>query len=174
MIWGELKQKHGKNENLFFKWRQIVSAIPRGWKDIVAREVASGNVCEIDSKPHLQYISRIISLNRLTGKEMYIILINKMWEKPTSEDKIEQLLGETNLVWFKIYMLGKKIKLDSYSRQFHFKLTHNILYLNKALKRMNLVHQVCVCIVVWMRKHQYIYFRMWVCEGGMGTNSRFF
>ena len=74
----------------------------------MAREVASGNVCEIDSKPHLQYISRIIRLNRLTGKDIYIILINKMWEKPTSEGKIEQLLGETNLVWSKIYMLGKK------------------------------------------------------------------
>ena len=36
-------------------------------------------------------------------------------------------------------MLGRKITLDSYSRQFHFKLTHNILFLNKALKRMNLV-----------------------------------
>ena len=36
-------------------------------------------------------------------------------------------------------MLGRKITLDSYSRQFHFKLTHNILFLNKALRRMNLV-----------------------------------
>ena len=36
-------------------------------------------------------------------------------------------------------MLGQKITLDSYSRQFHFKLTHNVLFLNKALKRMNLV-----------------------------------
>ena len=36
-------------------------------------------------------------------------------------------------------MLGRKITLDSYSRQFHFKLTHNISFLNKALKRMNLV-----------------------------------
>ena len=29
--------------------------------------------------------------------------------------------------------------MDSYSRQYHFKITHNILFLNKALKRMNLV-----------------------------------
>ena len=36
-------------------------------------------------------------------------------------------------------MLGRKITLDSYSRQFHFKLTHNVLFLNKALNGMNLV-----------------------------------
>ena len=62
-----------------------------------------------------------------------------MWEKPTSEEKIEQELGDSQLIWPKIYMLGRRITLDSYSRQFHFKITHNILFLNKALKRMNLV-----------------------------------
>ena len=90
-------------------------------------------------EPHLQVISRRLTLSKLSGKEVYIILINKMWEKPTSEEKIEQELGETDLIWSKIYMLGRRITLDSYSRQFHFKITHNILFLNKALKRMNLV-----------------------------------
>ena len=59
--------------------------------------------------------------------------------KPTSEQKIEQELGETDLIWSKIYMLGRRITLDSYSRQFHFKITHNVLFLNKALNRMNIV-----------------------------------
>ena len=90
-------------------------------------------------EPHLQVISRRIKLDRLSGKEVYIILINKMWEKPTSEDKIEQDLNDSQLIWPKIYMLGRRITLDSYARQFHFKITHNILFLNKALKRMNLV-----------------------------------
>ena len=139
MEWCEFKQKNVKNETFFFKWRQILDAIPRGWKDIVAREVSSGHACVVTPEPHLQVISRKIGLTRLSGKETYIILINKMWEKPTSEEKIEQTLGETNLIWSKIYMLGRKITLDSYSRQFHFKLTHNVLFLNKALKRMKLV-----------------------------------
>ena len=62
-----------------------------------------------------------------------------MWEKPTSEEKIEQELGATDLIWSKIYMLGRRITLDSYSRQFHFKITHNVLFSNKALYRMNIV-----------------------------------
>ena len=85
-------------------------------------------------EPHLQVISRRMSLDRLSGKEVYIILINKMWEKPTSEEKIEQELNDSQLICPKIYMLGRRITLDSYSRQFNFKVTHNVLFLNKALK----------------------------------------
>jgi hypothetical protein len=48
-------------------------------------------------------------------------LINKIWEKPTSEGKIEEILEISDVNWQKIYMLGRKIKLDSYSRQFYFK-----------------------------------------------------
>ena len=110
-----------------------------GWKGTVVNEREAGKFCNENPEPHIQVVSRRLNLAKLSGKEIYIILVNKIWEKPTSEEKIEQELGETQLIWSKIYMLGRKIKLDSYSRQFHFKLTHNVLFLNKALKRMNLV-----------------------------------
>ena len=121
MGWEMFKQKNGKNDSFFFKWRQILDAIPRDWKDIVRRDVSSGHVGIVTPEPHLQVISRRVVLAKLTGKETYIMLINGIWEKPTSEGKIEQMLGESNLIWSKIYMLGRKITLDSYSRQFHFK-----------------------------------------------------
>ena len=75
---------------------------------------------------------------RLEGKQIYTIMLNKIWEKPTSELKIEGILGITDLNWQTIYMLGRKITLDSYSRQFYFKLTHNVWFFNKALNRMGL------------------------------------
>ena len=36
------------------------------------------------------------------------------------------------------YPLGNRTTIDSYSRMFHFKCCHNILYLNKALFKMSL------------------------------------
>ena len=86
-------------------------------------------------EPHLQVISRRLNLERLSGKELYIILINKIWERPTSEAKIEQVLGASDLNWARIYVMGRKITIDSYLRMFFFKLNHNILFLNKALKK---------------------------------------
>ena len=56
-----------------------------------------------------------------------------MWEKSTSEDKIEQDPMLTDLNWQKNYTFGKRITLDSYSRQFHFKIENNILFSDKAL-----------------------------------------
>ena len=117
-------------------------------------------------EPHLQVISRRMKLERLSGKEVYMFLINKMWEKPTSEEKIEQELNDSQLIWQKIYMLG--ITLDSYSRQFHFKITHNILFLNKAL---NLAYVLIV--TMWM-KQQYICFRVVIMLGVCGGRCNYF
>ena len=107
--WGVFKQKHGKNDTFFFKWRQILDAIPREWKGIIVRDRDAMEISNLIPEPYLQVISRRLILSKLSGKEVYIILINKMWEKPTSEQKIEQELGETDLIWSKIYMLGRRI-----------------------------------------------------------------
>ena len=115
-----------------------MDAIPREWKRVIDRNREVWQEGIVIPEPHLQVISRRMKLDRLSGKEV-IILINKIWEKPTSEEKIERELNDSELNWQKIYMLGRRITLDSYARQFHFKLTHNVLFLNRALNRMNLV-----------------------------------
>ena len=99
MEWGAFKEKSGKNESFFFKWRQILSAIPREWKEIIERERDVRQVGIVVPEPHLQVISRSLNLPRLNGKGIYVILIDKMWEKPTSESKIEQILERTDLNW---------------------------------------------------------------------------
>ena len=68
MEWGVFKQMNGKNDTFFFKWRQISDAIPKEWKDKIARDSAFGNTCVVSPEPHLQVISRKMFLSRLTGK----------------------------------------------------------------------------------------------------------
>jgi hypothetical protein len=46
--------------------------------------------------------------------------------------------------WDKAYSLARQTTIDNYSRIFHFKITHNILYLNKALHRMQIA-DTCLC-----------------------------
>ena len=81
MEWGAFKEKSGKNESFFFKWRQILSAIPREWKEIIERERDVRQVGIVVPEPHLQVISRSLNLPRLNGKGIYVILINKLWDK---------------------------------------------------------------------------------------------
>ena len=43
-----------------------------------------------------------------------------------------------------MYSFGRKITIDSYGHMFHSKCSHNILFLNKALFKMNL-HNTSLC-----------------------------
>ena len=66
-------------------------------------------------------------------------MIFKLKETPTSEIKIQEILNTSEILWKEVYTIARKVTVDNYSRQFHFKLCHNILYVNKILHRMHLV-----------------------------------
>ena len=56
-----------------------------------------------------------------------------MYEKPTSRSYYEKLLEITNLNWKEIYILPRKISIDTNLRMFQYKILSNILFLNKLL-----------------------------------------
>ena len=75
--------------------------IPREWKGVIVRDK---DVCQegiVILEPHLQVISRRMKLDRLSGKEVYIILINRIWEKfeknEKSENGSEELKNESRV-----------------------------------------------------------------------------
>ena len=57
-------------------------------------------------------------------------------ETPTSQVTILNKLNETDLNWRDIYLNARKCTVDNYGRTFHFKITHNFLYLNEALSKI--------------------------------------
>ena len=87
---------------------------------------------------HLLYLTRLLTLGRLTSKQLYIVMIIKKSEKPTSESRIEKILNTTHIQWRKVYALARNVTIDNFTRQFHIKLTHNILFLNKSLSKMGI------------------------------------
>jgi len=97
-----------------------------------------------------KYLSR--RLERLTSKHLYAIFIYNMKQKITFETNILQSLNLESICWKKVYVLASKVTIDNYSRQFHFKITHNILYLNKSLYRMGLsITQFCPFCKTWKK-----------------------
>ena len=65
--------------------------------------------------------------------------MHKLVIKPSSQTKIIEKIGNCNFNWAEIYQLGRSSAIDTYSRMFHFKNTHNIIYLNEKLFKCNLV-----------------------------------
>ena len=133
--WAVFKEKFDLNENDYFKWRQIISAIPQNWKNILTESDGLINPPKIQ---HTLQLSRLLPIEKLTSKQLYILLIHKIKMKPTSQIKISEKIDDHDIDWRKVYIFGRKITIDSYGRMFHFKCSHNILFLNKALFKMNI------------------------------------
>ena len=136
MPWLQAKIKLKLPNNYYFKWIQILSAIPNRWKNNL-KENAPLNVTIIHTQHTLQ-VTRILPLNKLSSKQCYIILTHNLKAPPTSQQKISEILDSNNIDWPTVYPLGNRTTIDSYSRMFHFKCSHNILYLNKALFKMKI------------------------------------
>jgi len=123
----------------FFKYMQILDAIPRAWKNIISEN--RDDFCEKNGSlrdQHLLCLTRIIGLERLSSKLIYIQILSKKKQRPTSETTIGRKFENLDLLWPKIHMVARHSTIDSYTRMFHFKCTHNILYLNRQLHSMGL------------------------------------
>ena len=117
-----------------------MDAIPARWKYMLQsnRNLFSNTYENLNKEQHLLYLSKRLPLGRLTSKQLYDIFIYNIKQKPTSEANIMLTLDIESICWKKVYVLASKVTIDNYARQFHFNVTHNILYLNKSLFRMGL------------------------------------
>ena len=83
--------------------RATETAIPTRWKKLIIKyiDINENNVYQnhgvVDG-------ARVLSLDKLSFKEIYSILISNSDNKPTSNTYIERLFKNTNLDWSKIYL----------------------------------------------------------------------
>ena len=82
---------------------------------------------------HIVRNSQIGSLNKVSSKEIYLILVDTNTVKPTAQDYLEKFFDSSEFNWEKIYFLICNITLDTKVRVLQYKVLHNILYVNKML-----------------------------------------
>ena len=82
---------------------------------------------------HIVRNSQIHSLNKLTSKQLYLILVEANTVKPTAQDYFENLFETSQFKRKNIYFLIRNTTLDTKARMFQYKVLHNILYANKML-----------------------------------------
>ena len=93
---------------------------------------------EIFREQHLNLLTRLLPLEKLTSKQIYGILIHQIKSAATSQRKICEILNISIDKWDDIYTVARKVSVDNYTRMFHYKCAQNILYLNNKLVKMNL------------------------------------
>ena len=87
---------------MFFQCAKLKHAIPTRWKTL-------SNYSDIEEKNlyHSHNVIKeasILSINKLSSKEIYLILISNIFRKPTSNVYFEKLFENTTLDWSKVYL----------------------------------------------------------------------
>ena len=82
---------------------------------------------------HIVRNSQIHSLNKLTSKQLYLILVEANTVKPTAQDYFENLFETSQFKWKNIYFLILNTTLDIKACMFQYKVVHNILFANRML-----------------------------------------
>ena len=78
-------------------------------------------------------------MSKLNSVTLYETLIEANEIKPTSQTYFQNLFPNFNLDWKSIYLLPRRVTLDTNLRMFQYKLLNNVLYLNKMLFRFKKV-----------------------------------
>ena len=118
-------------------WLQIINALPKTWEDIVLKDKGNAKSFIIFDH-HIVRNSQIHSLNKLTSKELNLILVQANTVKPIAQNYLENLF-ETFQFNRKIYFLIHNTTLDTKAHMFQYKVLHNILYANKMLFKIGKV-----------------------------------
>ena len=77
----------------------MIDAFPKTWKDIILKDKRNAKKLIFDH--HIVRKCQIYSLNKLTSKELYLILVDKNFVKPTAKDCLENLLETSHFKWKK-------------------------------------------------------------------------
>ena len=97
----------------------MINSIPEKWKLTIKQSSRKG--------------SRILTLEKLTSKELYEILISSRTNKVKSVTYFETKFNANNLDWTEAFILPHLTTYNTYLRFFQYKILHNILFLNKKL-----------------------------------------
>ena len=111
---------------MFFQLTQLKHAIPTKWKTRISNYI---DAKDKNQNHHVFTGARIWSTHELSAKEVYLILISIIVNKPISISK--KLLENTTLDWSKTYLLLRLATIDTTFCSFQYKTLNNVLFLNK-------------------------------------------
>ena len=88
-------------------------------------------ICRARPSPNKN--TRVITLEKLTAREIYSLMILSSGSTPTSQKYFGKGFPNENLDWNRIYILPRVVTINNFKRNFQYKILHNISYLNKML-----------------------------------------
>jgi len=130
----QLSEKHNLDIR-FMDYCSLSNAIPKEWKNLIRNK--QNDACNIDliHGPMITIDSKCKKLIDFKCKDFYWFFIDKIFVKPTSEQKWQE---KNNFVfdseiWKHIYTVAYHVTRDTKLQSFQTKITHRIFACNYAL-----------------------------------------
>ena len=113
---------------------------------------------------HLIKNARILTLEKLTAKEIYSILISPLKNKPTSQNYFENLFPNYTFDWQLI---------NSYQRNLQYKILHSIIYVNRKMYVFRKIDSLCSICHLMMRLLHICFVNVYA-SSNYGFNLKYF
>ena len=84
---------------------------------------------------HLIKRNQIYSLDKCSSKELYCLQISLNNSKTRSQLHFEDLFQNKDIDWRHVYLLPRRVTMDTKLRIFQYEILNNVLYLNEKLFR---------------------------------------
>ena len=126
--WDQVKTEFNLQNRLYFRYTQLVHALPQGWRQAVLPIPD-----DIVPTQGILQCTKLIPLDKLISRQIYAILIRKRAHVPTSRAYYINKFPTTENNWLRIYSLPRRVSTYGYDRIFQYKILNNVLYLNKKL-----------------------------------------
>ena len=94
--WEQIAHEFKIDKNLYFKWIQLVHAIPNHWKKKLTENTINS---QSYLNHHLLKSNQIHSFEKLTAKELYLISLQHKTTTPTSQKYFESMFRDLTLQW---------------------------------------------------------------------------
>ena len=83
------KTEYNLNHKFYFQWLQLTDAIPKAWKNNVQNNINNNDSLTIKDY-HIMQRTRIVSINKLTARELHSTFMSNIENKPTSQIYFEK------------------------------------------------------------------------------------
>ena len=119
------------NKQYYF-WIQLIKAIPKSWKEELRRSNRIPDALPVYDH-HLIKKNQIYSLDKCNSKELYCLQISLNNSKTRSQLYFEDLFQIKDIDWKHLYLLPRRVIVDTNLRIFQYKILNNVLYLDEKL-----------------------------------------
>ena len=137
-------QEKGMHPSKYYKWMQILDAIPDTWKINVRMFLSQGGDIIFDRPINAGILvgKKWFDINKLTPRLFYSKLIETMIENPTSVKNLETYQSDEEIDWEEAFLLPLKVTIVSNLCLFQYKILNNILFPNDKLHKMNIANNL--------------------------------